>query len=71
MFTFESVVDNVKGAQSKLVETYVTDKKIQTEMVKLVEAHADFAKNSYQTILSLAQLALKGFSDTVYSKKGA
>lgn len=71
MFTFDSIVDTVKGAQTKFVETYVTDKKLQTESVKLIEAQADFAKNSYQTSLSLAQLVFKGVSDTVYTKKGA
>ena len=71
MFTFDSIVDTVAGAQTKFVETYVTDKKIQAELVKLTEAQAKFAKNSYQTSLSLAQLVFKGASDTVYAKKGA
>lgn len=72
MFTsFETIVDTVAGAQTKFVETYVTDKKIQAELVKLTEAQAKFAKNSYQTSLSLAQLVFKGASDTVYAKKGA
>ena len=71
MFTFDSIVDTVKGAQTKFVETYVKDKKLQTETVKLIQAQADFAKNSYQTTLSIAQTVFKGVSDTVYSKKGA
>jgi len=72
MFTsFDTIVDTVQGAQKSFVETYVADKKIQTELVKLTEANAKFIKNSYQTSLSLAQLAFKGVSDSVYSKKGA
>ena len=72
MFTsFETIVDTVQGAQTKFVETYVTDKKIQAELVKLSEAQANFAKGSYKTSLSLAQLVFKGVNDTVYSKKGA
>jgi len=72
MFTsFDTIVDTVKGAQTKFVETYVTDKSLKAESVKLIEAQAAFAKNSYQTSLSLAQLVFKGVSDTVYAKKGA
>jgi hypothetical protein len=71
MFTsFETIVDTVQGAQKSFVETYVKDKKIQSELVKLTEAQAKFAKNSYQTSLTLAQLVFKGASDTVYAKKG-
>lgn len=71
MFTsFETIVDTVQGVQKSFVETYVADKKIQTELVKLTEAHAKFIKGSYQTSLSLAQLVFKGASDAVYAKKG-
>jgi len=71
MFTFESIVDTTKGAQTKFVETYVTDKKVQAEMVKLIEAQAAFTKTTYKNTLDLAQTAAKNFSDVVYSKKGA
>jgi hypothetical protein len=71
MFTFDSIVDTVQSAQTKFVETYVTDKKLQAEMVKLTEAQAKFAKGSYQTTLSIAQAVFKNASDVVYAKKGA
>jgi hypothetical protein len=71
MFTFESIIDTVTGAQTKFVETYVTDKKVQAELVKLTEAQAKFAKGSYQTSLSLAQAVYKSATDVVYAKKGA
>jgi hypothetical protein len=72
MFTsFDTIVDTVQGAQTKFVETYVTDKKLQAEMVKLAEAQAKFAKGSYQTTLSIAQAVFKNASDVVYAKKGA
>ena len=70
MFNFDSIVDTVQGAQKSFVETYVTDKKIQAELVKLTEAQAKFAKGSYQTSLSLAQMAYKGVSEVVTAKKG-
>jgi hypothetical protein len=71
MFNFESIIDTVQGAQTKFVETYVTDKKVQAELVKLTEAQAKFAKGSYQTSLSLAQAVYKSATDVVYAKKGA
>jgi hypothetical protein len=72
MFTsFDTIIDTVQGAQTKFVETYVTDKKLQAEMVKLAEAQAKFAKGSYQTTLSIAQAVFKNAGDAVYAKKGA
>jgi hypothetical protein len=72
MFTsFDTIIDTVQGAQTKLVETYVTDKKLQAEMLKLTEAQAKFAKGSYQTTLSIAQAVYKNATDSVYAKKGA
>jgi hypothetical protein len=71
MFTFDSIVDTVAGAQTKFVETYVTDKNLKSEMVKLTEAQAKFAKGSYQTTLSIAQAVYKTAADTIYAKKGA
>jgi hypothetical protein len=71
MFTFDSIVDTVAGAQTKFVETYVTDKNLKAEMVKLTEAQAKFAKGSYQTTLSIAQAVYKSATDAIYTKKGA
>jgi hypothetical protein len=71
MFSFDSIVDTVQGAQTKFVETYVTDKKLQAEMIKLTDAQAKFAKGSYQTTLSIAQAVVKNTGDVVYAKKGA
>ena len=69
MFTsFETIIDTFTGAQTKFVETYVTDKKIQTELVKLTEAQAKFAKGSYQTSLSIAQAVYKNTTDLVSKK---
>jgi predicted kinase len=71
MFTsFETIIDTVQGAQKSFVETYVKDKTIQTELVKLTEAQAKFAKGSYQTSLSLAQAVYKTATEAVQAKKG-
>jgi len=72
MFTsFDTIVDTVQGAQKSFVETYVSDKKLQAELVKLTEAHAKFVKGSYQTSLSIAQAVYKSATDAIYAKKGA
>jgi hypothetical protein len=72
MFTsFDTIVDTVQGAQKSFVETYVSDKKLQAELVKLTEAQAKFAKGSYQTTLSIAQAVYKSATDAIYAKKGA
>ena len=71
MFTFESIIDTVTGAQTKFVETYVTDKKVKAEVTKLIEAQAAFTKTTYTNTLDLAQSAVKNFNELVYSKKAA
>ena len=68
MFTFESIIDTVKGAQTKFVETYVTDKKVQAEVTKLIDAQAAFTKITYTNTLELAQSAVKNFNGLVYKK---
>jgi hypothetical protein len=71
MFTsFDTIIDTVQGAQKSFVETYVKDKKIQAELVKLTEAHATFAKGSYQTSLSIAQAVYKTATEAVKAKAG-
>ena len=68
MFTFESIIDTAKGAQTKFVETYVTDKKVKAEVTKLIEAQAVFTKTTYTNTLELAQSAFKNFNELVYKK---
>jgi hypothetical protein len=68
MFTVESIVDTVKGAQIKFAETYITDKKVQAEVTKLIDAQAAFTKTTYTNTLELAQSAVKNFNELVYKK---
>ena len=68
MFTFESIIDTVTGAQTKFVETYVTDKKVKAEVTKLIDAQATFTKTTYNNSLELAQTAVKNFNELVYKK---
>jgi hypothetical protein len=68
MFTFDSIIDTINGAQTKFVETYVTDKKVQAEITKLIDAQAAFTKTTYNNTLELAQTAVKNFNELVYKK---
>ena len=65
MFSIDTIIDTVSGAQKSFVETYVTDKKIQAELVKLNEAQAKFAKTTYKNTLELTETAVKHFNDSV------
>jgi len=72
MFTFDSIVDTVSGAQKQFAETFVVDKKVQAEVVKLIEAQAKFTKTTYKTTLDTAENTVKYFNEsvkTVGSKK--
>jgi hypothetical protein len=72
MFNFDSIVDTVQGAQKSFVETYVADKKVQADLVKLVDSQAKFAKTTYKTSLEFAETFAKNVSDatkSVTSKK--
>jgi hypothetical protein len=68
MFTFDSIIDTVTGAQTKFVDTYVTDKKVKAEVTKLIEAQATFTKTTYNNSLEIAQTAMKNLNDIVYKK---
>jgi predicted hydrolase (HD superfamily) len=68
MFTFDSIIDTVTGAQTKFVETYVTDKKVKAEVTNLIQAQAAFTKTTYNNSLEIAQTAMKNLNDIVYKK---
>jgi hypothetical protein len=65
MFSFDSIIDTVTGAQNKFVETFIVDKKVQAEVVKLVEAQAKFTKTTYKNTLEAAESTIKYFNDSV------
>ena len=68
MFNIESIIDTVKSAQTSFVETYVTDKNTQKNLVKLLDSQATFAKTTYKNSVELAETAVKNFNE-LYSKK--
>jgi hypothetical protein len=67
---FNQIIDSVQDAKKQFVNTFVTDKKFQAELVKLVDAQTEFAKGQVKTTLSIAEAFVKNASDAVYKKAG-
>jgi hypothetical protein len=63
MFTFESIVDTVTGAQTKFVETFVTDKSIKADVIKLINSQANFTKTTYKSSLEIAEMMAKNVTE--------
>jgi hypothetical protein len=70
MFTFDLIIDSVQNAKKTIVNTFVTDKKFQADLIKLVDAQTEFAKGQVKTTLSIAETLVKNASDAVYKKAG-
>jgi hypothetical protein len=68
MFTLDLIIDAVQGAKKTFVNTYITDKKFQAELNKLVDAQTAFAKGQVQTTLSIAEAIVKNVNESVYKK---
>ena len=70
MFTFDSFIDSVQNAKKQVVNTFVTDKTFQADLIKLVDAQTEFAKGQVKTTLSIAEAFVKNASDAIYKKAG-
>ena len=66
---FNQAIDAVQSGKKVIVNTFVKDEKIQTELVKLIEAQTKFYQGWVDTTLSLAQTLVSSVSSTIY--KGA
>jgi hypothetical protein len=67
---FNQIIDSVQDAKKQFVSTFVTDKKFQADLVKLVDAQTEFAKGQVKTTLSIAEAFVKNASDAIYKKAG-
>ena len=67
---FNQIIDSVQNAKKQFVNTFVTDKTFQAELIKLVDAQTEFAKGQVKTTLSIAEAFVKNASDAVYKKAG-
>jgi hypothetical protein len=64
MFSFDSIIDAVQNGKKQVVSTFVTDKKFQAELNKLIDAQAEFAKGQVQSTLSIAEALAKNAKET-------
>jgi len=68
---FNTLIDTIQDSKKTIVNTFVTDKKFQAELIKLVDAQTEFAKGQVKTTLSIAEVLVKNAGDLVYPKKAA
>jgi hypothetical protein len=67
---FNQIIDSVQDAKKQFVSTFVTDKKFQADLIKLVDAQTEFAKGQVKTTLSIAEALVKNAGDAIYKKAG-
>jgi hypothetical protein len=56
---FNTIIDTIQNGKKQFVSTFVTDKKFQAELEKLVDAQTAFAKGQVETTLSIAEAFAK------------
>ena len=66
---FNQTIDAIQSGKKSIVNTFVTDKEIQSKLVTLIEAQTKFYQGWVDTTLTLAQTLVSSAKDTVY--KGA
>lgn len=68
---FNQVIDAVQNGKKQVVNTFVTDDKFKSELIKLVDAQTEFAKGQVKTTLSIAEAFYKNASDSFYKTVNA
>jgi hypothetical protein len=61
---FNQVIDTVQNGKKQFVNTFVTDKKFQAELIKLVDAQTEFTKSQVQSTLNIAEALAKNAKET-------
>lgn len=68
MFTPDFFINSVQSAQTKIVETFVTNDSVKKELIKLIDAQTEFVKGSTKNSLAIAEAFWKNASNAVYAK---
>jgi hypothetical protein len=66
---FNQTIDAIQTGKKTMVNTFVKDETIQTELIKLIEAQTKFYQGWVDTTLTLAQTLISSANKAVY--KGA
>lgn len=61
---FNQVIDAIQDGKKQVVNTFVTDKKFQAELIKLIDAQTACAKGQVQSTLSIAEALAKNAKET-------
>lgn len=77
MITFDAMIDAVQTSKKKVVETFVTDKKVAETLDKFIDAQTEYTKsamkNTSDTVLGLTQQMMKACQEATkfdYTKFG-
>jgi hypothetical protein len=66
---FNQAIDAIQTGKKTMVNTFVTDKEIQSKLVTLIEAQTKFYQGWVDTTLTLAQTLVASAKDSVYKGK--
>ena len=66
---FNQAIDAIQSGKKTIVNTFVSDKEIQSKLVTLIEAQTKFCQGWVDTTLTLAQTLVSSANKAVY--KGA
>jgi hypothetical protein len=66
---FNQAIDAIQTGKKSIVNTFVTDKEVQSKLVTLIEAQTKFYQGWVDTTLTLAQTLVSTAKTAVY--KGA
>jgi hypothetical protein len=61
------IIDAVQSSKKQFVNTFVTDKKFQAELNKLIDSQAAAAKTSVEASLAIAQAFTKNATEAMKS----
>jgi predicted house-cleaning noncanonical NTP pyrophosphatase (MazG superfamily) len=64
---FNTIIDTIQNGKKQFVNTFVTDKKFQAELTKLVDAQTEFTKSQVQSTLSIAEAIAKNAKEVTES----
>ena len=67
MFIHNQIIDAVQAGKKQFVNTFVSDSKFKSELIKLIDAQAAATKTSVEASLAIAQAFTKNAQDTFKS----
>jgi hypothetical protein len=66
---FNQTIEAIQAGKKTIVNTFVTDKEVQTKLITLIEAQTKFYQGWVDTTLTLAQTLVANAKDSVHKGK--